>query len=104
MTSKTIFTPPNRLYLAERVMAELPGCLGKASRQTAGVTRKQLFQDDEHRLVWAYDPLANGKSETWVSDRTMSRRYKRMARTTKEANLGELIPMIDAIPELTEAR
>ena len=83
----------------------------------AGITRKQLFQDDENRMqVRAYDlratfvtvSLANGKSETWVSDRTghrssdMIRRYKRMARSTKEANLGELKPMMDAIPELSE--
>jgi len=83
----------------------------------AGLTRKQLFQDDERRRqVWAYDlratfvtlSLANGKSETWVSDRTghksstMIRRYKRMARSTKEANLGELTRMDEAIPELSE--
>jgi integrase len=51
--------------------------------------------------------LANGKTETWISDRTghkssqMIARYRRMARTHAELNLGDLTPLASAIPELS---
>jgi hypothetical protein len=50
--------------------------------------------------------LANGKSESWISDRTghrssqMIARYKRTARTFTELDLGELDSLSEAIPEL----
>jgi integrase len=50
--------------------------------------------------------LANGKTETWVQDRTghtstiMINRYRRAARTAAELGLGPLTPMDLAIPEL----
>lgn len=53
--------------------------------------------------------LANGKTEAWVADRTghrssqMINTYRRTARTYAERNLGELLPMVEAIPELAEA-
>jgi hypothetical protein len=47
--------------------------------------------------------LANGKSETWVADRTghtssqMINRYRRAARSAQELELGELHPLDVAI-------
>jgi AAA ATPase domain len=50
--------------------------------------------------------LANGKTETWVADRTvhrssrMTNRYRRAARSATELDLGALLPLDVAIPEL----
>jgi hypothetical protein len=50
--------------------------------------------------------LANGKSESWISDRTghrssvMIARYKRTARTFSELHTGNFAPLDSAIPEL----
>jgi hypothetical protein len=50
--------------------------------------------------------LANGRSEAWISDRTghrssaMIAKYKRTARTFGELELGGLVPLADALPEL----
>lgn len=50
--------------------------------------------------------LANGKTETWVQQRTghtssiMINRYRRAAMTADELNLGALRPLHRAIPEL----
>jgi hypothetical protein len=50
--------------------------------------------------------LTKGKSEAWVSDQTghrrsqMSNNYKRRARRFSELGLGELLPLVDALPEL----
>ncbi len=50
--------------------------------------------------------LANGKTETWVADRTghmssqMINVYRRWARGHEELELGEFTPLVDAIPEL----
>jgi len=52
--------------------------------------------------------LANGKSETWVADRTghtssiMINRYRRAARTAAELNLGALAPLDSVIPDLAD--
>ena len=50
--------------------------------------------------------LANGRSESWISDRTghkssqMIAKYKRPSRTFEELGLGELVALDQAIPEL----
>jgi len=50
--------------------------------------------------------LANGRTESWVMDRTghksslMINRYRRTARTAAELGLGDLAPLDEAIPEL----
>jgi hypothetical protein len=50
--------------------------------------------------------LANGKSESWISHRTghrssaMLNNYKRVARTFEELEAGDLLPLVDALPEL----
>jgi integrase len=84
----------------------------------AGVDRKTLFEtSDARHPVRAYDlratfvtlSLVNGKSEAWVSARTghrssqMVNRYRRVAQSVAELNLGELLPLNEAIPELREA-
>jgi integrase len=52
--------------------------------------------------------LANGRSEAWVSARTghrssqMIHRYRRTALSVAELNLGELLPLNEAIPELRD--
>jgi hypothetical protein len=83
----------------------------------AGVQRPQLYLRNEHRLALrAHDlrasfvtvALANGKTESWVADRTghlssqMINRYKRWARGHQEQNLGDWVPLCDAIPELAD--
>lgn len=83
--------------------------------QVAGISRPQLFaRGPNRRRIWLHDlratfvtiSLANGKSETWVADRTghkssaMIQRYRRAARLVEELQLGELQPLVDAIPEL----
>jgi integrase len=85
--------------------------------RAAGVDRKALFEkSDVRKPVRAYDlratfvtlSLANGKSEAWVSRRTghrssqMINRYRRIAESVAELNLGELLPLNEAIPELSE--
>jgi integrase len=77
--------------------------------------RPELFQSTaERRQIRVHDlrgtfvtiALANGKSEAWVSDRTghrssqMINNYKRSARTFSELGLGNLLPLVDALPEL----
>jgi integrase len=87
----------------------------RAHLGAAGVDRKTLFEKSDVRApVRAYDlratfvtlSLANGKSEAWVSARTghrssqMINRYRRVAQSVAELNLGELRPLNEAIPEL----
>ena len=86
--------------------------------RVAGVNRPALFEKSRARLpIRAHDlrgtfvtvALANGKTEAWVADRTghrssqMINTYRRTARTYAELGLGELAPMVEAIPELAEA-
>lgn len=71
---------------------------------------------DERQQVRAHDTrstfitgaLANGRSETWVADRTghrssvMIQRYRRAVRTFAELGLGELASLAQAIPSSPE--
>ncbi len=81
----------------------------------AEVKRSELHEDGENvRKMRVHDlrgtfvtlSLANGKTETWVADRTghtssiMINRYRRAARTAAELGLGSLAPLDAAIPEL----
>lgn len=83
--------------------------------KTADVKRPQLFERSAvRRPIRVHDlrasfvtvSLANGRTETWVADRTghrssiMINRYRREARTWSELNLGPLAPLDEAIPEL----
>ena len=83
--------------------------------QAAGVERPALFKRTKNRLRFrAHDlrgtfvtlALANGKTETWVADRTghkssqMIARYRQAAREASELDLGWLAPLDTAIREL----
>ncbi len=85
--------------------------------KAAGVDRAELFERGKNRLrIRVHDlratfvtlGLANGQTETWVSDRTghkstlMISRYRRAARQAEELGLGGLAALDQAIPELTE--
>jgi integrase len=87
----------------------------RAHLRAAGVDRAELFETtDARRRIRLHDcratfvtlALANGKTETWVADRTghrssdMINRYRRTARTAAELRLGDLAPLDTAIPEL----
>jgi integrase len=78
--------------------------------------RPELFTSTaERRRIRVHDlrgtfvtiALANGRSESWISDRTghrssvMIARYKRTARTFAELQTGELEPLFRALPELS---
>ncbi len=78
------------------------------------ITRRELFVSNDARMsIRLHDTratfitlaLANGKSESWVQDRTghrssdMINRYRRVARTAAELGLGDLLPMNEAIRE-----
>lgn len=83
--------------------------------KVAGVDRSTLFERTASRQpIRAHDlratmitvSLANGRTETWVQDRTghtssvMINRYRRAARSLAELNLGPLLPLDEVIPEL----
>ncbi len=83
--------------------------------RAAGIDRAILFERSAARLpIRLHDTratfitiaLANGRTESWVQDRTghktseMINRYRRAARTATELGLGELTPLDQAIPEL----
>ena len=83
----------------------------------AGLERTQLYEQSEERIAlrvhdmratFVTISLAQGQSETWVSDRTghrssqMLQNYRRVARTYQELNLGPLAPLDQSIPELAE--
>lgn len=87
----------------------------RADLKLAGVARPELAERNQwRRPLRAHDlrgtfitlSLANGKTESWVQDRTghtstlMIQRYRRAARTAAELELGPLLPLDEAIPEL----
>lgn len=87
----------------------------RAHLKAAGVDRPELFDDGANtRRMRVHDlrgtfvtlSLANGKTETWVMDRTghttsaMLNRYRRASRSATELGLGPLAPLSDALPEI----
>lgn len=93
-------------HLADRLRLDL---------QAAGVERESLFENGPRRRhIVAHDlrgtfvtlSLANGKTETWVQDRTghastlMIARYRRTARTAAELRIGNLSPLDRTVPEI----
>ena len=80
--------------------------------QAAGITRAILFERSrsrqpirlhDTRATFITVSLANGKSETWVQDRTghrsstMIKRYRRVARTVAELGLGGFVRMDEGL-------
>jgi integrase len=87
----------------------------RAYLMAAGVDRPELFERSASRVrIRVHDlratfittNLANGRSETWISDRTGHKSskeihgYNRQARTAAQLGLGDLTPLDTAIPEL----
>lgn len=81
----------------------------------AGVTRPELFEKSatrqpirlhDLRATFVTLALANGRTETWVADRTghkssvMINRYRRAARHAAEVGLGPLGALDQLVPEL----
>jgi hypothetical protein len=98
--------------------AHLPRTL-RADLIAAGVDRPELHATTKARLrlrvhdlrgTFVTVSLANGATESWISDRTghkssaMINRYKRAARTVAELGLGRLKPLAEAIPEFVAAK
>jgi hypothetical protein len=78
----------------------------------AGVTRTELFESTEHtgklrahdlRATFVTVSLAEGKSETWIRDRTahktttMIDRYRRTARQFQELGVAGLVDIVEAL-------
>ena len=91
----------------------------RADLQAVGVDRKELLTAGTNRQpLRVHDlrgtfitlSLANGKTETWVADRTghtssnMINRYRRAARSAGELELGPLLPLEQVVPELCQRR
>jgi hypothetical protein len=107
--SDPVLTVEDRRHLAADLRRDL---------LRAGITREQLFERSASRsrivahhlrATFVTLALANGRTETWVQDRTghttslMINRYRRAARTAAEIGLGPLAPLVQAIPELASA-
>ncbi|XXY13487.1 tyrosine-type recombinase/integrase [Sorangium sp. So ce216] len=111
--------PPKQRVFSRPSGLPLPGRDGAKSfrdhLRCAGIDRPELFETTESRLnIRLHDTratfitikLANGRTETWISDRTGHRssnqihNYKRAARKVAELGLGDFAPLDEAIPEL----
>lgn len=110
--------PPEALVLVDEDGEPIGARLADRFRRhlkKAGVDRPQLTERSAVRLpIRAHDlratfvtlSLAEGKSESWVGDRTghrssiMIQRYRRLARHAAELGLGGLRALVEAIPEL----
>ena len=95
--------------LAERLRRHLLAAgVDRHELHNTGTNRRQLRAHDL-RSTFVTLSLANGKTESWVQDRTghksslMVAKYRRAARTATELELGGLAPMDQAIPELLPA-
>lgn len=117
-------TPVDRVFVAPGGIPIVgSGALGLPARLRAHLRviglhreRPELFSTtNERHQIRVHDlrgtfvtvSLANGRNESWISDRTghrssqMIARYKRTARTFSELNIGTLLPLDAAIPELS---
>ncbi len=82
----------------------------KAERPELFTTTEERHRIRVHDLRGTFVTLslANGRSESWIADRTghrssaMINRYKRTARSFAELELGSPSPLIEAIPELAQ--
>ncbi len=97
-------TPEHRLAEGLRASLHAAGAT-RAELHTDGTNRRKLRVHDL-RATFVTLSLANGRSETWVADRTghrssqMINRYRRQARGAHELGLGPLLPLDQAIDEL----
>lgn len=99
--------PPDTVVFLDAAISH-PAEVFRKHLEMAGITRHELFETSSVRLpIRLHDlratfvtvSLANGKSETWVQDRTghrstlMIQRYRRSARMFGELSLGVLMPL-----------
>ena len=76
----------------------------------SNTTERIMMRVHDLRGAFVTIALANGRSESWISDRTghkssqMIAKYKRPARTIDELHEDDLLPLDQAIPELTNPR
>jgi integrase len=96
--------------LAERLRGHLMSAgVDREELHAAGVNRSQ-FRVHDLRGTFVTLALANGKTESWVQDRTghttsaMINRYRRAARSATELALGALVAFDQAVPELSIPR
>ncbi len=110
--------PDDRVFLDEeghKLNVDRLAEVFRADLRKAGVDRSELFEDTDVRMqIRAHDlratfitiALANGRSETWVTDRTghttsgQLMNYRRAARMVGELQLGNLVALDVAIPDL----
>jgi hypothetical protein len=97
-----------QLLLAALLGAMTTGCIATMSQlhePTSRAERRRACTDYVNNSA-SFVALANGKTESWVADRTghmssqMINRYKRWARGHQEQSLGDWVPLHLAIPEL----
>lgn len=108
------FVQPNGERIRVDGLAHRYRTMLETTLRGAGLYRADLFIGGERRMrlrvhdlrgAFVTYALANGRTETWVQDRTghrsshMVNRYRRVARTVLEAELGDLTPLDEAIPE-----
>ena len=101
--------PDGAIFETSRLADLLRGRLWQAEVRRSELHNKGenrgRFRVHDLRGTFVTLPLANGKSETWVADRTghtssiMINRYRRAARMASELNLGALAPFDSAIPD-----
>lgn len=86
----------------------------RADLKKAGITREELFEKSHTRMRFGVHglrhsfvtrSLASGKNEDWVRLRTGHKsnelwRYREMANALEELEIGDVLPLEQAIPEL----
>jgi integrase len=119
--------PQSRVFVYPSESREVGQPLASATRaeelranvRKAGCRRPQLFErSEERRPLCIHDlratfvtiSLANGRTESWVANRTghksskMINEYRRQAECHRELLMGGLAPLVEAIPELAAVR
>lgn len=108
--SDSVFIQRSKFGLAETFRTHLERAGIKAERPELFVTTgsRQRIRVHDLRGTFVTLALANGRPESWVMARTghrssqMVNRYRRIATSFAELNLGELAPLDQAIPELAQ--
>jgi hypothetical protein len=84
-------------------------CDARREILTKGTNRMRARAHDLRGMFATYS-LANGKTESWCQDRAgwttsqMVNRYRQASRMVAELGLGDLVPLVDAVPELAAAK
>jgi integrase len=108
--SDPVFIQRSKFGLAETFRLHLERAGIKAERPELFVTSasRQRIRVHDLRGTFVTLALANGRPESWVMARTghrssqMVNRYRRIAMSFTELNIGELTPLDQAIPELAQ--